>query len=105
MPGVPTWLWPGRDLSGRNPGGVVDDSATITQGSAWSATLGWRPESRWDSENEASRSKGGAGKSGSVDGAFERWQASERPRRSAPPKAVSPLAERDLPPQSMVAPG
>jgi hypothetical protein len=34
---------------GRNPVGVVDDSFSFTQGSSYVATLGYMPESLWDS--------------------------------------------------------
>ncbi len=42
----------------RNPAGVVDHSATIPQGGAGRATLGWRTESRWDSGCEPFLSNG-----------------------------------------------
>jgi hypothetical protein len=44
------------DLSvhpGHNPVGVVRDSQPNAQGSRCAATLGWRPQSRWDCSNSA----------------------------------------------------
>jgi hypothetical protein len=50
---TPTGLWPVAAMRGgvTQPRWGWGHFATVTQGSACRATLGWRTESRWDSRN------------------------------------------------------
>src|SRR5450756_248621 len=50
----------GGRRNGRNRVAVENILRTDTQGSSCLATLGWRPESRWDSHTAACRGGGGA---------------------------------------------
>ena len=50
---TPTGLWPGQNTSRHNPVGVEARFARHSQGSSCLATLGFAPESLWDSQISA----------------------------------------------------